>query len=293
MADHIPVLLNEVLETIDPKSGDTVLDATVGGGGHARALLSLVGKDGTVVGIDRDEETLARLKKEFSKANFIAISGDFRDLDNLLRRAGVRTLDAALFDLGMSSWQIEHSGRGFSFLRDEPLVMSFEPHPRPHRTAAAILNQYDERSLAELLRTYGEERHARRIARAITEERRKKPFRTTFDLVRTVERVVPRRSGRIHPATRTFQALRIAVNDELSALNNGLDGAWEYLQGGGRLAVIAFHSLEDRIVKQFFQSKKQSQDGQIITKKPITASPEELRKNPRARSAKLRVMKKR
>lgn len=292
MADHIPVLLKEVLETIDPKPGEIVLDATVGGGGHARALLTRVGPTGTVIGMDQDTEALALLKKELQKDNFIAISENFRHAAAFLRHAGIKSLHAALFDLGMSSWQLEHSGRGFSFLRDEPLVMSFDPHPRPHHTAAAILNQFDEKSLAKLLRVYGEEHHARNIARAIVEERRRKPFRTTFDLVRLVERVTPHRRQNIHPATKTFQALRIAVNDELSALQEGLDGAWEYLSNGGRLAVIAFHSLEDRIVKQFFQSKKQLHihAGSIITKKPLTASPDELQRNPRARSAKLRVM---
>lgn len=288
--NHVPVLLKEVLEMLNPKPREIVLDATVGGGGHARALLTRVGEAGTVIGMDQDTKALALLKKELRRDNFIAVSGNFRHAGALLRRAGIRSLHAALFDLGMSSWQLEHSGRGFSFLRDEPLVMSFDPHPSPHRTAAAILNQYDEQSLATLLFEYGEERHARRIARAIAQERRQKPFRTTFDLVRLLEHVLPFRRRRIHPATKTFQALRIAVNDELSALQDGLNEVWKYLDDGGRLAVIAFHSLEDRIVKRFFQLKKQSRSGEIITKRPLTASAEELRNNPRARSAKLRVI---
>ena len=272
---HIPVLLQESIEALDLKDGEIFVDATFGAGGHTDEVRRKFPK-AKIITIDQDPSTGASL------------IGSFRNIDKLL---GDIHPDAILFDLGISSDQIETSGRGFSFQKDEPLDMRMS---KSGITAAEILNSWDESAIELILRGFGEEKHSRRIAREIVRRREMKPFETTTELVETVNASVPRgfKRFRINPATKTFQALRIAVNDELTALENGLPKAFEVLKPRGRLAVISFHSLEDRIVKNFFRDIAKRKVGSIVNKKPITPIDEEIAENPRSRSAKLRVIKK-
>ncbi|MDP3958105.1 MAG: 16S rRNA (cytosine(1402)-N(4))-methyltransferase RsmH [bacterium] len=291
---HVPVLLQETLAGLAPKEGETVIDATVGGAGHAKALALRIGKRGTLVGIDEDEAAIARGKEALKgfKGKLRLSKGNFRDLSRILRRLKVPQADRILMDLGVSSFQLDRGGRGFSFRHDEPLRMTFGRRPRGPFDATTMVNEWDEENLAAVIRGYGEERFARRIAKAIVEARKKGTIATSGALAAIVERAVGRR-GRRHPATKTFQAIRIAVNDELRALEAALPQALEALRPGGRLAVISFHSLEDRIVKQFF--KRAAAEGKIslVATKPVAPSEEEAKENPRARSAKLRIMEKR
>lgn len=249
------------------KEGEVFVDATYGAGGHTREVLRRFPKV-RVISIDQDPQAGAE------------ITGNFRDLDKLLK--GINP-DAILFDLGFSSDQL--TGKGLSFLRDEPLDMRLSGKGI---TAAEILNSWDEHAIELILRGFGEERRSRQIAKAIVERREVKPFKTTFDLVE----VAGRRKGKIHPATKTFQALRIATNEELTALEEGLEKGWKILKPGGRFAVISFHSLEDRIVKKFFRERDSIDAGHQLNKKPIMPTPEEIKENPRSRSAKLRIIKK-
>ena len=258
---HKPVLLHETVDGLDLSPGELVVDATYGAGGHTKEIRKRF-PGVKVITIDQDPDSDA------------AITGNFRHLDTLLE--GLRP-DAILLDVGFSSDQLE-SGRGFSFQRDEPLDMRMSGKGP---TAADILNSWDEHAIELILRGFGEEKRSRQIAKAIVERRAVKPFKTTFDLVE----VTGKRTGKIHPATRTFQALRIATNEELTALEEGLENAWRILKPGGRVAVISFHSLEDRIVKRFFREKGEK-------RKPIVASEVEIGENPRSRSAKLRIVKK-
>ncbi len=296
---HIPVLLNEVIEGLDIKSGETVVDATLGLGGHAREIAGIIGKQGTFIGIDQDEEAIKRSRKALKslagfKGKARLTRGNFRNLSKILKRLKIPKADKILFDLGLSSYQLEASGRGFSFKRDEPLEMTFGKKPAGLFIARDIVNDWQEKNLEEIIRAYGEERFAGRIARAIVEKRKEKPIATTGELARIIEKSVPAwyRHKKIHPATKTFQALRITVNDELEALRAGLVSAVASLKHGGMVAVISFHSLEDRIVKNFFRNG--SRDGilKIITKKPIVPGREEILRNPRSRSAKLRIAQK-
>jgi 16S rRNA (cytosine1402-N4)-methyltransferase len=270
---HKPVLLHEVVSGLDLKDGEIFVDATYGAGGHTKEVLRQF-PEVRAVSIDQDPSVQAD------------ITGNFRDLDKLLQ--DIRP-DAILLDIGFSSDQLE-SGRGFSFLRDEPLDMRMG---ESDLKAADILNSWDESAIELILRGFGEERLSKKIAHEIVARREVKPFVTTFDLVDAVLTVSPKKPWeKIHPATKTFQALRIAVNAELSALEEGLQKSFQILKPSGRLAVISFHSLEDRIVKNFFREKALAGEGELINKKPITASEEELKENPRARSAKLRIIKK-
>jgi len=278
---HRPVLLNEVIASLhleNKASKDlVVLDATYGGGGHSKEILKRF-PGIRLVSIDQDETTDARYH------------ANFRNLDDVLGQEKISRVAAIIFDLGFSSDQLDPPaggpGRGFSFQKEEALDMRMDL--RGIVTAATIVNRWSEESLGSIIRGYGEERKAGRIAKAIVEAR---PLETTGELVRAIEKVLPRR-GRINPATKTFQALRIAVNDELGALKEGLEKGWQALQPGGRIAVISFHSLEDRIVKNFFREKAKAGEGILINKKPMTAGGEELKENPRARSAKLRIIEK-
>ncbi len=294
---HIPVLLHEVIEGVRAVPGMTILDATVGGGGYTKALCERVGKSGTVIGLDRDAGTLNDVRERLSHvpATLHLVEEDFRNLDTVLESLGVAAIDGATFDLGMSSLQLESSGRGFSFLRDEPLHMTFASVAESAAfTAADIVNTWKEEDIANVIFGYGEERYARRIAKEIVATRTKSPILSTMALVDCIRKAVPVRynHGAIHPATRTFQALRIAVNDELNALTEGLAKAYAALAPGGRLVVVSFHSLEDRIVKQYFKARSDEDGAVVLTKKPIVPTDEEERVNPRARSAKLRILEK-
>lgn len=290
---HEPVLLNETIKFLRPEQGRAFIDATIDGGGHARRLLNEMSSGAVLVGIDLDEAMIDRLRKEFKNDSRLRpVCGNFRDLKKLVKKFSA-SYDGILLDLGLSSLQLEASGRGFSFQKDEPLLMTYEAKPKVGElTAALIVNSWPEKEIAQVLWQYGEERFARRIARAILEERKKAKIFTTFQLVKIVQKAAPvwYRRARIHPATKTFQALRIAVNDELEALKEGLAQAWEILKPEGRIVVISFHSLEDRIVKNFFKEKKSK--AEILTKKPVGPSEAEKTANPRARSAKLRAMRK-
>jgi len=280
---HQPVLLKEVLEYLDVQPGKKYVDATVGGGGHTAAILR---RGGVVLGIDTDPEAVRFARKRLA-AEFSIVRGNFKDIEKIAKENGFYPVAGVLYDLGLSSYQLEHSGRGFSFLKDEPLDMRADPDLGI--TAADLVNGLSRDELSRLFQKYGEEKYARRIADAVVRARRVAPFKTSKQLANLVQKVV-RRRGRIHPATKVFQALRIAVNDELENLKSSLPRAFGLLKQNGRLVVISFHSLEDRIVKNFMKEVERSGQGKILTKKPITPSKEELERNPRARSAKLRAI---
>ncbi|MSU56005.1 MAG: 16S rRNA (cytosine(1402)-N(4))-methyltransferase RsmH [Candidatus Taylorbacteria bacterium] len=290
---HIPVLLQEVVEGLQAKAGEVILDATVGGGGHSEVLCKAMGR-GRIVCLDADEDAIERSKSRLQNCGceFLFYQTNYRYLDQALASFGIEGVNRALFDLGLSSFQLEESGRGFSFMRDEPLRMTFQKSLKEGDvTAEIIVNEWSEDTLATLLESYGDEKQARRIARKIVEAREHSRISTTFQLAGIVESVV-KRKGKIHPATKTFQALRIAVNDEFQGLRDGLAKAWEKLLPGGRIAVISFHSIEDRTVKDFFRELGSGGAGKVITKKPIVPGEEEVAHNPRARSAKLRIIEK-
>ena len=288
---HLPVLVDEVTFLLRPRHGGWVVDGTIGMGGHAERLLEAGGAETRLLGIDHDPEALARSGARLARfGDRVTLrQGSFRDLGEHARAAGVERAAAILLDLGLSSYQLEGSGRGFTFQKDEPLDMRFDP--RGGRTAADLLAHASEEELAGILFEHGEERHARRIARRIVERRQRAPIRTTAELVEAVKAGVPRAawSHRTHVATRTFQALRIAVNEEPEALREALEAAPQLLESGGRLGVISFHSGEDRAVKRAFRALR-DRGFAPIDPSPIAASDEETRDNPRARSAKLRVL---
>jgi 16S rRNA (cytosine1402-N4)-methyltransferase len=298
---HVPVLLEEVIEALQVQRGGRYVDCTVNGGGHAEAILEECTPGGQLLGIDADPEAIKtareRLKRYANEA--ILVNENFRYLENICTRYGFRPVNGILFDLGMSTLQLESSGRGFSFQEDAPLDMRFSP--RQTLTAADIVNTYSENELIAILEKYGEEWRARQIARRILEKR---PIKTTLELARIVSEAVAVGRGRIHPATKTFQALRIAVNQELESLELALKQAINLLGSGGRLVVISFHSLEDRLVKEFFRRESQEcvcppsvpvcvcqhiRTLKLITRKAIRPSLAEIEHNPRSRSAKMRV----
>jgi len=283
---HKPVLLQEVLTGLNLHDGDIFLDGTLGSAGHTLAVLEKY-KDVEVVGLDRDQEALKRSEERLRtlSQNLFLKKESFRNMDKVLQSLGINQVNAVLLDLGISSDQLEDSGRGFSFKKEEPLDMRMSGEGL---SAAEILNSWSERAIALILKGFGEERHAKIIAKRIVERRKEKPFKTTNDLVE----VVGGKQGKIHPATKTFQAIRIAVNEELDALEEGLAKAFSLLSSGGRLAVISFHSLEDRIVKNFVRDRVKNEEANSITKKPIIPTDIEVRENPRARSAKLRILEK-
>lgn len=294
---HIPVLLHEVIDGLILHEGDVVCDATLGGGGYAEAICQKIGKSGVLIGLDQDHDAVERVAKRLSLKDYECtkhlVEANFRDIASVVRDLDYISLNAVAFDLGLSSYQLEESGRGFSFDRDEPLEMTFvKDVQKADFTAADIVNKWDEKTLADVFYGYGEERYAKRIARMIAERREKEAFERTGDLVDVVEQAIPKRGSRRHPATRVFQALRIVVNDEVKALEEGLQGAYESLASGGRIAVVSFHSIEDRIVKNFFRDLEKEEKGIRITKKPITPTEEEIQNNPRSRSAKLRIFQK-
>lgn len=289
---HKSVLVEAVLSYLKLKPGDVVLDGTVGDGGHAEVILEAIGPQGFLVGLDQDEEAIKRAQNRLERVgkHFKLVQLNFRFLDQALSSLNFSKVNAVLLDIGVSRDQLEDSRRGFSFQKDGPLDMRMDRNQT--QTAVDLVNGLSEKELAMIFHGYGEERYARRIAQAIARERIKTPIKTTGVLKTLVERAVPTpyRFGRIHPATRVFQALRIAVNDELAALEETLPKAFDCLDFGGKLCVISFHSLEDRIVKRFFVKQKQTGVGKIITKKPVQPSNQEIQANSSARSAKLRVI---
>jgi len=281
---HRPVLLREVVSWLAPGAGSVVVDGTVGAGGHAAELAGLVGPGGRLIGLDRDPEMLELAARATEGRPVTLLNASYSDLGRILDDLELDGVDAILLDLGLSSDQLAWGHRGFSFAEDGPLDMRFDPKTR--ESAADLVNNLDEKELADLIFEYGEERHSRRIARKIVEARRVEPILTTARLAEVVRRGVPGKWGQIDPATRTFQALRIAVNDELERLDDLLANLAGYLNPGGKAAIISFHSLEDRRVKHAFRDDPELT---VLTRKPVTATDEELATNPRARSAKLRV----
>ncbi|HET9910924.1 MAG TPA: 16S rRNA (cytosine(1402)-N(4))-methyltransferase RsmH [Anaerolineales bacterium] len=301
---HRPVLYKEIIHALQPRRGGRYVDGTLGAGGHARGILEASAPDGQLLGLDVDPQALALARKTLApyEGRIHLAQASYTSLSMQLAQLQWDAVDGIVLDLGASSIQFDTPERGFSFLHDAPLDMRFGPHMV--QTAADLVNKYSERELADLIYQYGEERDARKIARAIVKAR---PLHTTRELVAVIEAVSPRRGDRVHPATRTFQALRIAVNEELASIEEVLPQALSALKVGGRLAVISFHSLEDRIVKGFF--REQSKDLvnppyeriyeverkatlKEINRKPITPSEAEVENNPRARSAKLRIIEK-
>lgn len=301
---HIPVLLNEVVESIAPKDGGVYVDGTFGAGGYTRAVLDAA--DCTVYAIDRDPDAIREGQKlvDAYKGRLHLLHGTFGEMAELVRGEGVDFVDGVMLDIGVSSMQIDRAERGFSFQKDGALDMRMSQNGL---SAADVLNTFGEREIADIIYKYGEERFSRRIAAAVVEQRKTVPFKTTLEFADLIRRTVPHKREDIDPATRSFQALRIYVNDELGQLESGLSAAHNLLKAGGRMAIVSFHSLEDRIVKTFMQEKsgktanpsrympvveKQAATLKTITKKPILPTESETKFNPRARSARLRVAEK-
>ena len=300
---HRPVLESEVVELLMPRRGSLVVDGTCGGGGHTEALLR-AGAD--VLALDQDSDAVRHVSEQLARFSrrVAVLQANFRHANKVLDELGIQTIGGAFLDLGVSSWQLEDAKRGFSFVRNGPLDMRMDPRSR--LTAATIVNEYSAEQLTQLFREMGEEPAARRIASLIVKMRKTTPFRETLPLAHAIEKVVGRH-GRRHPATQVFQALRMEVNDELGALEEGLRVLTTRLESRARIGVIAFHSLEDRIVKNFFRDRSREwldrpewpeprrnpdYDLKVVNSKPVEPSEEEQRANPRSRSAKLRVAEK-
>jgi len=283
---HVPVLLEPVVELLQPRAGAVVVDGTLGGGGHTRALAEGVGPEGLVVALDRDPAAIDAATRNLAGMPVKLVHANFRDLPEVLEEIAIPAVDAVLLDLGLSSDQLADTSRGFSFLSDGPLDLRFDP--TRGEPARRLVNRLGAEHLADLIYQYGEERFSRRIARAIVQQRRGEPIETARQLAELVSRCLPgsARGQRIHPATRTFQALRIAVNDELKSLEIALRRIPDCLRPGGRLGIISFHSLEDRRVKEAFRTDSRLQ---VVTVRPVRPSEEEMDRNPRSRSAKFRV----
>jgi len=294
MRIHIPVLQKEVLEYLNPKPNENFIDCTIGGGGHTLAILDKNGPRGKILGIEIDPGLYERLQIDGIQ-RLILVNDSYTNLEKIVKNCKFSPVSGTLFDLGLSSWHLEESCRGFTFLKDEPLIMRYDGKEN-QQTARDILNNWSETEIERILREYGEERFAKRIARGIVDARKGESIETTFQLVEVIKKSLP--SGYSHTrrnrqksyfAVRTFQALRIAVNDELDNLTKTLPQALKILKPGGRLVVISFHSLEDRIVKNFLKDKAEEELLRTLTKKPIKPWEEEIDSNPRARSAKLRA----
>lgn len=294
---HVPVLLKTSVDGLAIHPGDVVIDATLGGGGHTEEIIKRYGDTVTVVGIDEDADAYMRTKSRIADLThkFHFAQSNFRNIDTIVEGLEIKKIDRVLFDLGMSSFQLEVAGRGFSFQKDEPLLMTMKKEPTEGDiTARDIVNEWEEKTLELIIRVYGEESYSRRIAHAIVAAREVAPIETTFQLRDIIMKATPKfyHFKKTHPATKTFQALRITVNDELQSLEEALQKSWALLSPGGRIVAISFHSLEDRIVKQFFGEKNIEGKAILITKKPVIATESEINENPRSRSAKLRIIEK-
>ena len=298
---HNPVLLQEVLEHLALRPGAVVMDGTLGSGGHSEAILKQIGPSGKLIGFDQDPEAIARCRALFQEDPRVTlVHENFRDLEKVFSGLGVAAFDAVLLDIGTSSEQLADGKRGFSFQTEGELDMRM--NPEVGLKASELLAQMSEVELADLFYHYGEEHNSRRFARVIVERRREHPIRTIEDLNQTLEQALPAHMrfkkgqrpswARRHPATKVFQALRIGVNDELEALKEGMAAAFNHLAKAGRLGIISFHSIEDRIVKQQFRKWDDEECGNLIFRKPVVANRSEILNNPRARSAKLRVIEK-
>jgi len=292
---HLTVMKREAVEALNIHPSDVIVDATLGSGGHGEAILKKLDEHGTLIALDVDSSATEAAEKLLrGTATVRIVNRNFRELGDVLQELGIPEVDGILADLGWRMEQFSGSGKGFSFKVDEELLMTYGNPGEYTCTARDIVNDWDERDIANVLKGYGEERFSRRIAERIVRTRQETPIETSGQLADIVSAAVPafRRRGKTHPATQTFQALRIAANDELGALTDFLETAVTHLASGGRLAIITFHSIEDRIVKQTFRSLQDKEKGTVITKKPMTSTDEEIRDNPRARSAKLRIFEK-
>ncbi len=304
---HTPVLLQECIEGLQIKNDSTIVDCNLGDGGHTEAMLTLPVEKLEVVGLDLDSDAIARaetnlakvidLKKSSqknAKKKFHPVRINFRNIDTALDTLSIKSVDGVLYDLGLSSYELEESGRGFTFRKDEPLQMTFGKPEDGQFTAEQIVNEWDEENLRSIIKYYGEERFAGRIVKGIIEAREIAPIKTTAQLADIIYNSVPApvRRKKIHPATKTFQAIRITVNDELESLNESIPRAFDKLKVGGRMVIISYHSLEDRIVKVLFKDYALAGKGTLITKKPIVPKQAEIEANPRSRSAKLRIIEK-
>lgn len=290
---HVPVLLKEVVKALDPKPGEFFVDGTLGAGGHARAIIERTKGRGLFLGIDWDEKALEAFRPEVAnRGNVILAHGNYAEIPELLKKLQTPKIDGLVLDLGLSSDQLESSGRGFSFLRNEPLDMRYNRNEEERPTAAQVVNSFSEEALTDIIFKYGEEKFARRIAKKIVERRHETRIMTTEELVRVIGSAVPGHGKeRIHPATRAFQALRIYVNGELQNLESILKSLPEIMEESGRAVIISFHSLEDRLVKNAFRDLTLEKKADLINKKPISPGPPEIRENPRSRSAKLRAIR--
>ncbi len=287
---HIPVLKEEVLKYLNPKPNQNFIDCTIGSGGHAKAILEKTKPGGKVLGIDRDRENIGNLEKEKIE-NLILSEGNYSNLKEIIEKNNFKNISGVLLDLGYSSFHVDDSLRGFSFLKDEPLDMRYSY--KDSITAEEIINKWSNKDLENIFKTYGEERFSKIIAQRIIEKREINPIKTTLQLVEIIKESIPKKfqSKKIHPATKVFQALRIEVNQELENLKEVLPQTIDVLQKNGRVVVISFHSLEDRIAKHFFKNLFKENKVELLTKKPVMADESEVQKNLRSRSAKLRAIR--
>ncbi len=295
--NHISVLKDESIDGLGIQNGDIVVDGTLGGGGHTFEIIKRFGKNVKIIGLDLDIDAKERTESLIGsvECDFIFKNSPFQDIDKVLEDLKIEKVDKILLDLGISSFQLEVAGRGFSFLKDEPLLMTMKKDPSDtDLTAYDIVNTWSEETLRDIIYGFGEEKHSRKIAKEIVRAREEKEIKTTFDLVKIIDDACGKyyRKMKIHPSTRTFQALRIATNTELVNIEEVIKKGFEKLSNRGRIAIITFHSLEDRIVKRAFVKMKEEGIANILTKKPIIPKEEELRINQRSRSAKLRLLEK-
>ncbi|MEI8339332.1 MAG: 16S rRNA (cytosine(1402)-N(4))-methyltransferase RsmH [bacterium] len=292
---HTTVLLNETVDGLNLKDEAVVFDGTLGGGGHSEKICQDWKGFVRVVATDMDLDAIKRASERLAKwACFVPVRSNYRFVKNVIADLKIPAIDGIILDLGLSSNQLDESGRGFSFRREEPLFMTFAENTKDVLTAEQVVNDWSEETLADIIYGFADERYAKRIARVICEDRDLAPLKTTADLVNSIAKAVPAtyRHGKTHFATKTFQALRMAVNDELGALEQGIRDGFEALKPGGRIAIISFHSVEDRVVKQEFRKLVQEGKAKLINKKPIIPTKIEIKDNPRSRSAKLRIIEK-